>query len=418
MISVLDVHKDTVLALQAVESGKETDVLRLRADLETMRQYLDNLPEGSTVIMESCYAWEYIYDLAMDRKLNTVVVNTGALYPKGKPEKKNDLEDCRRILRLHRIGELPTIFAMDKKLRDQRDLLRQRNFVTQKITSFRNRTHFTVDRLGLRLPTAELFGAKPVNPAELPISRANMVQLASNQAIIKALETEEKSLEAEITRELIQTEDLRFLLTVNGIGFITAASMLLEIGYIGRFPTKERLTAYAGLVPRLDSSDGEEGRTRTRSQCNKHLKWAAVEAARHCIQCEPSMRARYLKRLHGAEQMATKEAKGKAVVAVARHLMEVVWCMLTRREAFKAPIRSVPENKMKIIARKGRPYNLPEAQGILANVAKTLEKPADLVWSPAGTWEGCWEERDASQSSREEGRAAGRTGFTPASIFL
>jgi transposase len=418
MISVLDVHKNTVLALQAVENGDETEVLRLRANLETMRRYLDGLPEGSTVIMESCYAWEYIHDHAVDRKLNTFVVNTGALYSSGKPQKKNDLEDCRRILRLYKIGELPTIYAMDKKLRDVRDLLRHRNFVVQKITSFRNRTHFVADRLGLRLPTAELFGAKAVNPAELPVSRTNMVQLASNQAILKALAAEEKALEAEITSELISTEDLKLLLTINGVGFITAASILLEIGYIGRFQTMERLTAYAGLVPRLDSSDGVEGKTRTRSQCNKHLKWAAVEAARHCIQSEPSMRARYLKHLHCSEEIATKEVKGKAVVAVARHLLEVVWCMLTRKEPFRSTWNSIPKSKLQFITRKGRPYNLPDARNVLTEVAETLEKPGDLVWSPGGNWEGAWEHARASGPEDEERRPAAKAAVTPESIFL
>ncbi len=174
MISVLDVHKESVLALEADESGAEQGFRRLRASREVMQEYIARLPAGSTVIMESCYAWEYIYDLAMDAKMDVAVVDTGRLYPSGKPEKKSDLEDCRRILRLYKMGELPTLLAMDSRVRNQRDLLRHRNFITQKITAFRNRTHFIVDRLGLRLPTADLFGANPVDPATLPISRELM----------------------------------------------------------------------------------------------------------------------------------------------------------------------------------------------------------------------------------------------------
>ena len=418
MINVLDVHKGSVFVVQADDTGNETNRLRLRANHEVMNRFLDGLPAGSTVIMESCYAWEYIYDLAVEKGMNAVVVNTGELYPKGKPEKKNDLEDCRRILRLYKIGELPMIQPIGAETRDLRDLLRLRIFVTRKITAFRNRTHFTVDRLGLRFPSAELFGAKKFEPQDLPISRPNMVQLASNQKILEVLEAQEKALEAEITARILNTTEMQTILTIKGIGPITAMTMLLEMGSVSRFATKEKLTAYAGLVPAQDSSDEEEKTTRIRHRCNHYLKWAAIEAARHCIQCEPSMKARDLRLLHCPEEMTTKSRKGKAVVAVARHLLEVVWCMLTRNEPFRGAPDAAIEKKMEIVARKAKAYDLPEPKAIFESVSNTLDKPTDLCYSPDGEWEGCWEERDDLQPSPAVKRAKISTAITPASIFL
>ena len=418
MINVLDVHKGSVFVVQADVDGKETNRLRLRANYEVMDRFLDGLLAGSTVIMESCYAWEYIYDLAVKKGLNAIVVNTGDLYPKGKPEKKNDLEDCRRILRLYRIGELPTIQPLEVSTRELRDLLRNRIFVTRKITAFRNRTHFTVDRLGLRFPAAELFGARKFEPQDLPISRTNMIQLASNQKILEVLETQEKALEAEITNRIISTSELKNVLTIKGVGPITAETILLEMGSVKRFATKENLTAYAGLVPSQDSSDEEEKTTRIRQRCNHNLKWAAIEAARHCIECEPSMKARYLRLLHCPEEMATKSRKGKAVVAVARHLLEVIWCMLTRNEPFRGAPDAAIEKKIEIVTRKAKAYDLPEPKAIFESVSNTLDKPTDLCYSPEGEWEGCWEQRDDLQPSRENGRAGNKTAITPVSIFL
>lgn len=418
MICVLDVHKDTVLVLVADGNGLEQGHRRLKADRQTMREFIAGIPDDSTVIMESCYAWEYIYDLASERGMDAIVANTGALYPGGKPEKKNDLEDCRRILRMHRIGELPAIHVLDSRTRALRDLLRQRMFVTRKITSFRNRTHFQVDRLGLRLPNSELFGAEKTDPSKLDIGRADMVQIASNQRIIEALETEEKALEAELVKVLAVTTEIRTVLTVPGVGFILASTMVLEIGAISRFLAMENLTAYAGLVPRLDISDGEEGPVRCRKHCNKNLRWAAIEAARHAIQCDAAMRQRYLRRLGCPEEMATKERRGKAVVAVARHLLEVVWCMLTRGEVYRTMQSTVPEKKMRKITLKGKAYKIPEAETLAEKVGKTLQKETDLIWSPSGQWEGGWEKQDDSRASNEECRAAGGTKLTPASIFI
>lgn len=417
VINVMDVHKGSVFVLQADGNGKETKGLRLRANYEVMDRFLDGLPAGSTVIMESCYAWEYIYDLAVEKGMNAIVVNTGELYPNGKPEKKNDLEDCRRILRLHRIGELPTIQPMCAETRDLRDLLRLRIFQTRKITAFRNRTHFAVDRLGLRFPSAELFGVRKFDPQDLPISRANMVQLASNQKILEVLETQEKALEAEIAARALNTAELHLALTIKGIGIITATTILLEMGTVSRFATKENLTGYAGLVPALDSSDGEEKTTRLRRRCNHHLRWAAVEAARHCIQSEPAMRARYLRLLHCPEEMATKSRKGKAVVAVARHLLEVIWCMLTRNEPYRGSQAADAEKKFEAVAKKAKDYDLPEPKALFQGVSITLEKTTDLVHSPGGEWEGCWEPRENPEHSRAVERTQEGTGITPVSLF-
>jgi len=418
VINVMDVHKGSVFVLQADGNGKETKGLRLRANYEVMNRFLDGLPAGSTVIMESCYAWEYIYDLAVEKGMNAIVVNTGGLYPNGKPEKKNDLEDCRRILRLYRIGELPTIQPMCAETRDLRDLLRFRIFETRKITAFRNRTHFAVDRLGLRFPSAELFGVRKFDPQDLPISRANMIQLASNQRVLEVLEAQEKALEAEITARVVNSAELQTVLTIKGIGIITATTMLLEMGTVSRFETKENLTGYAGLVPALDSSDGEEKTTRIRRRCNHPLRWAAIEAARHCIQHEPAMRARYLRLLHCPEEMATKSRKGKAVVAVARHLLEVIWCMLTRNEPYRGSHAADVKKKFDAVAKKAKDYGLPEPRVLFQGVSTTLEKTTDLAHSPGGEWEGCWEPRENPQSPQAGGPVDRMDGVTPASLFL
>lgn len=75
---VLDIHKDTVLVYRAGEDGKE-ECLRLTANRDVIKEFLDGLPKDATVVMERCYAWEYIYDLAVENGLNAVVADTGAL---------------------------------------------------------------------------------------------------------------------------------------------------------------------------------------------------------------------------------------------------------------------------------------------------------------------------------------------------
>jgi transposase len=402
MICVLDVHKNTVFFLKTEDNGKEMDSDRIKADREHMQTFLKALPMGTPVIMESCYAWEYIYDMTIEMGFKAIVVDTGKLYPSGKPEKKNDLEDCRRLARLYRIGELPTVTVLDPERRNLRDLLRHRIYITRKITGFRNRVHFLVDRQGLRPKDSSLFGKKTADSKEWPIDRCSQISLASSQKILEALEIEEKAIEGELARLLLPNDDLKHLLTIPGFGLIISSVILLEMGSVDRFATKEKLVGYAGLVPKLSESDETSRNGRCRKRCNPYLKWAAVEGARQAIQNIPEIRAKYLKLMRVPEDQSTSIQKAKAVVAIARHMLEIVWCMLSRGEDFRRLQKGVPDKKMKSLKNRIKAYPSPIKARLVEQVSTTLEKDTSLIWAPTGTWEGGWEPEDDPDSNKDD----------------
>ena len=61
----------------------------------------------------------------------------------------------------------------------------------------------------------------------------------------------------------------------------------------------------------------------------KELRWALVEAARTAVRLDPFWQEKYAKR-------CVRMPKHKALVAVARKMLEVVWHVLTKREARRA----------------------------------------------------------------------------------
>lgn len=87
-------------------------------------------------------------------------------------------------------------------------------------------------------------------------------------------------------------EDLRRLMTLLGVGFILAAVIWTEVGDVSRFPGPEQLAAYAGVVPRVHESGGRRRYGPLRTDANRYLKWAFVEAANVCCagapRCPPS----------------------------------------------------------------------------------------------------------------------------------
>jgi transposase len=102
------------------------------------------------------------------------------------------------------------------------------------------------------------------------------------EAQIALLETEINSL---IESSKTFKRQKRLLLSIPGIGNTTANSLLAEIPDISKFKTAKQLVAFAGLVPREQSSGTLQGKTRMSkigsSRLRKTLYMPAVSAKRY-----------------------------------------------------------------------------------------------------------------------------------------
>ena len=124
-------------------------------------------------------------------------------------------------------------------------------------------------------------------------------------------------------------------MTLPGIGFILAVVIANEIGDIGRFTTPQRLASYAGTVPRVHSSGGHTRYGKLRSDVNHYLKWAFSEAGNSTAVHHQRLQSRHTSKLY--KRIKEKKGHAKAVGAVARHLAEASFWVLTRNEDYKEP---------------------------------------------------------------------------------
>ena len=83
-------------------------------------------------------------------------------------------------------------------------------------------------------------------------------------------------------KEFRTSRPMELLQTLPGVGFILSVVILLETGEVSRFPGAPRLAAYSGTTPRVHASGGKVRYGQTRSDVNRYLKWAFVEAA-NCV---------------------------------------------------------------------------------------------------------------------------------------
>ena len=134
------------------------------------------------------------------------------------------------------------------------------------------------------------------------------------------------------------TPDLQLLRTLPGVGWVLAVVILLEVGDIRRFPRAAQLAASAGPTPRVHASGGHTHYGPSRGDINRYLKWAFIEAASTAYRTRPTRPHQHVSRLYTRIQQ--RKGHATAVGAVARHLAEATYWILTKREPYRDPASS------------------------------------------------------------------------------
>lgn len=142
-------------------------------------------------------------------------------------------------------------------------------------------------------------------------------------AHIDYLATVEQRLDArvdEVVAPFAAARDL--LVTIPGVQKRTAEIVIAEIGVdMGCFPSPQHLASWAGLCPGNNESAGKRRSGKTRKG-DLWLQSALVEAAWSASRTKnTSMQARFWR-------IAKHRGEEKALVAVAHHLLVVIWWML------------------------------------------------------------------------------------------
>jgi transposase len=151
-----------------------------------------------------------------------------------------------------------------------------------------------------------------------------------------------KDLEKEITELLrVKKDKTEIIMSVDGIGKITSLAILGYIGDGNRFSNAGQVSYYAGLVPRVDIS----GDT---AIYGKIIKRGCHQLKRCLIQCAwATIRSKNESALKNKfEELRKRKGKKKAIVAIARKLIELVYTLLVKGEKNKYMPLDILANKL------------------------------------------------------------------------
>jgi transposase len=339
-----DAHKKFSVFASIDERGAYGPTARVGHDREAFRKYLLSLPAGSEIALETsgCYYW--IVDAMEEAGHHPRLAHALTAKRRMEGRHKTDARDARGLAMLLRNGTLPEVWIPPAELRDERELLRWRMWLSGTRTRVKNRIHGILQRYNVDLDYADIFGDG--GRAEL-LKRQAEVPPYSRESLLQQLDTvdwlETRIAECEETLEkmLYPSAERDLLDTLPCVGKTLAAVLTLEIGTAARFRGPAQLASYAGVVQTAQESGESKRAGRCPRDCNVYLKWAYVEAANLISIHRKRWPERHVSRLYERVKQSSK-MHGKATMAVARHLAEASYWILSKQEVYREPHGSQP----------------------------------------------------------------------------
>jgi transposase len=155
---------------------------------------------------------------------------------------------------------------------------------------------------------------------------------------IRDIEARIKQVDRQLEATAEQLPAVGFLMSIPGVGPLTATALVGFIGDIRRFPTGRHFASYLGLTPREYSSGLKRNLGRISKRGDGYLRTLLIHGARSVLVHARKKQADRLR--EWANQISKTHVHNKACVAVANKLARIVWAVWKHETSF-APMAKV-----------------------------------------------------------------------------
>ena len=326
----LDYHKKSTQFCIGDHQGKVIISKAVPNDKEEIRRFLGQYP-GVKCAIESCRGYEWLLDfLKEDLKLDVVLVNAHQLKLIAQSRCKTDRIDARIIMQMLAIGFLPICYQPTPEERRMRERLRWRAHLVRYATRMKVRIHSLLDKENIGRSIGDPLsqdGRCLLKQVQLQVHRRQMLE-----EHLDLLDQFEKLVKREnrwISEELEMNQDAQLLLSIPGIGELTALLLWCEIGDVTRFRHASQVAAYFGLVPSVDSSADRFRYGPITKQGSKFVRWILVQCAWQAVRKSVLFRDHFI-------SVSRRAGKNGAIISVARKLAKIAYRVLRDKRPFDA----------------------------------------------------------------------------------
>lgn len=245
---------------------------------------------------------------------------------------KTDKNDARLIAEALRCGFYSEVHQKTQENVDVRILINSRRTLKDVSIKLKNTIRGHLKAFGIRLGLVKnkQFSIKV---RELLKDKSEIVQCGLDEllATFESINLQLEKLEDKLEEMAKNDEDIQLLMTIPGIGIITAFTYKTYLGDPKRFKTSRAVGAYFGMTPRQYSS-GETERQGKVSKCGSpEVRFLLNEAACSMLYCTKS----WCRPKAWGLKLKKKKGHKKATMAVGRKLCTIMHRMLITKKPFE-----------------------------------------------------------------------------------
>ena len=337
----LDIHRE-FCEVAIVAEGRLRSAGQIKTRPEELELFAQSLDRSDWVALEvtgNAWAIAGILEPHVARVIVVSPNDTGIRQARA----KTDRLDARTLAKLLWAGELDGVWTPDERVRTMRRRLARRAQLVRARSRVKNEIHAVLMRgLKDRPPSSDLFGVKGrrwLADQQLVLCERETVESGLRQ--VDFLDAEIAAVEQLIAAEALSWPEIKRLMTVPGVNVIVAATFMAAIGDIRRFGDRRKLTAYLGLDPKVRQSGiGPANHGHISKQGSGSARHALVEACWSTVRQPGPIAAFY-------QRIKAKRGHSIAIVAAARKLACLFWCLLTRGEDYAFAQPSLTTKKMR-----------------------------------------------------------------------
>ncbi len=332
----LDIHKKMIAFCIKSKDGRIIDHGIVTANRQSLLEWVQTVPQPWMVAMEATLFTGWIYDLLRPYATATKVAHPQMLKAITAAKKKNDAADAEKIADLLRVDLIPECYMAPTELRELRRILRYRNYIVRMAVKEKNKISGLLMEVGAIYAKRRLHGKRYFHQLldtieDVPKSVIDMLTLSrSNLELFMAVQ---KKLVTALRANPLIRDRVKRLMTIPGIGEVTALTWVLEVGEPERFASIRKAVSYCGLCAAQKQSAGKEYRGPISKKRNKHLQTMLVEAAKLAPHWNPQLAEIYKKEL-------TKGHRNRATLAVARKLVAYLLCVDKSKQVFQLRVEA------------------------------------------------------------------------------
>ena len=343
----IDVHKSRSTIFMIDEQGNKVKAKTIITNLEFFEEFFRSYANGEyeiEIAVEAGNLAFWLCNILHRFGIKTYVVNVLENKSISHSAKKTDKRDAR-VLALQLLkGYLPErVYEPNLRERELRGLVQHRYQIVRDRTRIVNRAYCLLTRAGILLSKKNLADYdrywqdvldEKIRDKESSLYFEFQFYFDQHRLQSKQLNEIEKKL-AKKVKELFP-EEHALLLSIQGVGEVTATALLAYVGDMSRFKSARKFASYMGLVPFIRESGGKRNQSsgRITKKGVSILRGYLTQGIIALLTTKSRAKSSPQPLVEFYEHIKIKKGWRKARIAMARKLCHIIFGVLKSKKKF------------------------------------------------------------------------------------